>query len=1184
MAVTLEQFRENLVKSGLFTAEELSAFEKELRPEKRPKDVQGLARELVQAKRLTKYQAAAIYQGKTKGLVLGEYVILDKIAAGGMGQVFKAEHRRMKRLAAVKLLPASAMDSPDAVRRFYREVEAAAQLSHPNIVTAYDASEQDGVHYLAMEYVPGEDLGRIVKQHGPLAVAWAVDYVIQAAQGLEYAHSRGIVHRDVKPGNLLLDVEGTIKVLDMGLARLHRPGLGLPESASASEITDADRVMGTVDYMSPEQAEDTRGADGRSDIYSLGCTLYRLLMDKPPYAGSTPMKKLLAHRDAPIPSLCETRPEVPKELDRVFQKMVAKKPEDRYQSMGEVIAALETCISNEDSSPDVALAIFLKHLSEPEAAARSKLPLLGEDTAPTKAKEETDQSMTGRVARALGREKLVLLGVAGILIAALTAVNVTLFVLRGNGSPYGAPPRSAFAGADEGAAKQPGAQPAPPDDRETTPGPAPAQRAQPKPPAPDWDAAWAEAEAKATVLVQEQRFGDAQAVYEGLGDQFDALPLQLRASEAGKKVLEQAETAYQQIEAQARQASGEKRFADARTALRPAIETHGVERTAKAAQQLLAEIDAAEKRHQQAAAMAQQEAAKRQEIEDRKKLEARYAEALAPAEEKVGSWDFRAAAAALEKLRFDEKELASRLDARRDQVRRLAPLKQRMIEKINAADPPLKKSALKMRGFNGDVVEAGDGGLTAKLMTGKSESIAWQDLSAAAVHELVKLVGDERTADDWVAAGLLALVAGDAAQAEKHLQKAKSLGADIDAYLSALGTAALAQARDLLDQSKFEEAEAMLNHIESAYADTPWLSANRQAVDAARAAVRAAVPQAEAEKLYRQAVDLFKAQDFFGLKPVVERLKAKYADTAPVTDANREPSFAQLEQAVAGLGERLVVRTDGQGDFTGIQQAIDAAQPGTLIEIQDNGPYNEKIIIPPERTGLTIRGAGNRWPVITSSGSVRDFDVLVSVRAPETTLERLVLVHSTPAGSNPHCLAVEAAPVRLRSAVVFVKGLPQGFWTQYPDGQCEIDECLIAANGQLLGRVLFRNCLLLGDEMHLTRACELRQCTVGQKLSLIEPPSLVLDCIVDQIEVPPPGHRIDHCIVAAAPLPEGSTNCLSASPLFRDPLNLDFSLLPNSPGVKQASDGGDVGCRYTPELAELCKQAVELRKQGAISF
>jgi hypothetical protein len=609
-----------------------------------------------------------------------------------------------------------------------------------------------------------------------------------------------------------------------------------------------------------------------------------------------------------------------------------------------------------------------------------------------------------------------------------------------------------------------------------------------------------------------------------------------------------------------------------------------VGQTAKAAQELLAEIDAAENRRQQAAAMAKQEEVKRQQVEDRQKLEARYAEATAPAEEKVAAWDFRGAAAALEGLAFEEQDLSARLSARLDQVRRLVPLKQRIIERINSADPRLQKSALKMRGVGGEVVEAGDHGLTANLMTGKSESIAWQELSGAAVRELAKLAGDGPTADDWIAAGLLALVAGDAIQAEEHLRKARSMGADVDAYLGTLGSAALARARDLLQQREFDEAGAVLDHLESAYAETPWLAAHRQAVDAARAALRAGVPEAEAEELYRQAAARFQGQEFFELKPLVERLKTEYADTGPVTDPDREPSFAQLEQAVAGLGERLVVRSDGEGDFAGIQQAIDAAAPGTLIEIQDNGPYNEKIVIPPEKKGLTIRGAGGRWPVITSSGAVRDFEVLVSVQAPDTTLERLVLVHSTPAGPNPRCLAVEAAPVRLRSAIVFIKGAPQGLSTQYPDGECEIDDCLIAANGQLQGRVVFRNSLLLGDEMHLARPCELRGCTVGQKLSLIQAPSLVLDCIVGQMDVATSGHRVDHCILVGGPPPEGSTNCASATPRFRDIADLDFSLLPSSPGVKQATDGGDLGCRYTPEVTELCRQAVELRKQGAISF
>jgi serine/threonine-protein kinase len=338
VSVSLEQFVQKLTQSGLMSATDVSSFHDSLPPEKRPKDGEALARELVRANKLTKYQAQAVYQGKVKGLVFGDYRVLDKLGQGGMGVVLKAEHRRMKRVVAVKMISGAALKSPDAVKRFYREVEAAAKLEHTNIVTAHDAGEHEGGHYLVMQYVDGQDLGAIVKERGPLPVAETVEYVLQAARGLEYAHKRNVVHRDIKPGNLLVDGEGTVKILDMGLARV-----GTGAEQEEDRLTASGQVMGTCDYMAPEQALDTHHADQRADIYSLGCTLYRLLAGEVLYKGDSLTKILIAHQLSPVPSLRQARGDVSPQLDGVFQKMVAKKPEDRYQSMTEVIAALETC-------------------------------------------------------------------------------------------------------------------------------------------------------------------------------------------------------------------------------------------------------------------------------------------------------------------------------------------------------------------------------------------------------------------------------------------------------------------------------------------------------------------------------------------------------------------------------------------------------------------------------------------------------------------------------------------------------------------------------------------------------------------------------------------------------------------------------------------------------------------------
>ncbi len=276
-------------------------------------------------------------------LLVDNYVILDTLDTGGMGLVFKALHRSMNRVVALKLLPAAMMSARDTVKRFQREVQAAASLSHPNIVAAFDADESAEIAYLVLEYVEGTNLFRLVKEQGPRSVVQACNYVRQAATGLAYLHARGIIHRDVKPANLILANDGTVKLLDMGLVRF-ASSEDLSSVETDQELTQAGIVIGTVAYMSPEQALDTRSADQRSDIYSLGCTLFFLLTGRSLYHEETGMKTLLAHREQAVPSIREFCEEAPVSLDAVFRTMVAKRPADRLQSMTEVVAALDACV------------------------------------------------------------------------------------------------------------------------------------------------------------------------------------------------------------------------------------------------------------------------------------------------------------------------------------------------------------------------------------------------------------------------------------------------------------------------------------------------------------------------------------------------------------------------------------------------------------------------------------------------------------------------------------------------------------------------------------------------------------------------------------------------------------------------------------------------------------------------
>jgi formylglycine-generating enzyme required for sulfatase activity/serine/threonine protein kinase len=428
VSISLEQFFQQLTQSGLLSETEVSNFQQSLPAQQRPTDAEGLARELVQAKRLTRYQAAAVAQGKAKSLVFDEYVILDKLGQGGMGVVLKAEHRRMKRQVAIKIIAPAAVKSPDAVRRFYREVEAAARLSHPNIVAAHDAREYHGSHCLVMEYIEGRDLAAIVKQHGPLPVRQAVECILQAARGLEFAHKRGVVHRDIKPANLLLDREGTVKILDMGLARV----AGIGEDAEGERLTQSGQVMGTCDYMAPEQSLDTHKADHRADIYSLGCTLYRLLTNNTPYKGETYAKLFMAHLNDPIPSIRDTRPDVPADVDAVFARMVAKQAEDRQQSMTELISELEACLgkrasqAGDDESLSNGALAFLREITEGGTATRQRVQSRVEETMAPEAHPETGTNL-GLAPATAGRKRLLTgLALAGAAVVAFCGVIVTL--------------------------------------------------------------------------------------------------------------------------------------------------------------------------------------------------------------------------------------------------------------------------------------------------------------------------------------------------------------------------------------------------------------------------------------------------------------------------------------------------------------------------------------------------------------------------------------------------------------------------------------------------------------------------------------------------------------------------------------------------------------------------------------
>jgi serine/threonine-protein kinase len=297
-------------------------------------DPAHLCQELVCRGWLTSFQHELLLNGKGRDLAFGPYILLDRLGEGGMGEVFIARHQLLERVVALKVMRGGCLTSADE-RRFVREIQATAQLKHPNIVTALDANRFDGLFVLAMEYVDGSDLGKLVRKQGPLPVLKACEYIRQAALGLQHAFERGLVHRDIKPANLLLTADGSqVKIADLGLVRLGR-------GAEETPLTRSGTVIGTPEYLAPEQARDSRHVDIRADLYSLGCTLYFLLCGRPPFEGDSVVAIIYHHLETPPPPIQSLRPEVSTEIAGVVHKLLAKRREDRFQKPADLAVELE---------------------------------------------------------------------------------------------------------------------------------------------------------------------------------------------------------------------------------------------------------------------------------------------------------------------------------------------------------------------------------------------------------------------------------------------------------------------------------------------------------------------------------------------------------------------------------------------------------------------------------------------------------------------------------------------------------------------------------------------------------------------------------------------------------------------------------------------------------------------------
>jgi len=379
--VTANKLLDLARRSGLIDEAKLTSFldkASEKHGEAVLDDQDRLAEIMIEEGLVTRWQADKLLAGKHRGFRLGKYKLLGQIGKGGMSSVYLAEHELMKRRVAIKVLPHNRVNDSSYLERFRLEARAVAKLDDPNIVRAYDIDNEGNTHYIVMEYVEGQDLHQTVMAQGPVDFDTAADYIAQVANGLQHAHEMGLVHRDIKPANCLVDRHNTVKLLDLGLAKL------IEDDQASLTMANEENVLGTADYLAPEQALNSHEADSRSDIYSLGCTLYFLLTGGPPFPEGSISERLLKHQTAKPESIFKTRPDCPPSLVDICETMMSKKPDDRFQTAGEVAERLTDWlaergrkiggghIEDEDRDSGVGSGVFSRYaigMPPPSAAA-----------------------------------------------------------------------------------------------------------------------------------------------------------------------------------------------------------------------------------------------------------------------------------------------------------------------------------------------------------------------------------------------------------------------------------------------------------------------------------------------------------------------------------------------------------------------------------------------------------------------------------------------------------------------------------------------------------------------------------------------------------------------------------------------------------------------------------------------
>jgi serine/threonine protein kinase len=365
-AAAVEGFLKNVLRSGVLDRDRLQAALRGV-PRERRGDPGAVADHLVRGGHLSRFQSRKILRGHWRGLILGPYQILAPVGRGGAGTVYLARDYRTGELIALKILPRDSAEKRQRAR-FRREMQLSRRVDHPHVASTYSAGKIDGIYYIAMEFIPGKSLYRLVQAQGPLEVSRAARLMGEVAAGLEHAHSQGLIHRDLKPSNIMVTPHDHAKVLDLGMAMIEGE-----EVADVRVVGGKGYILGTMDYIAPEQTADAAAVDRRADIYSLGCTLYYAITGRPPFPGGTSREKIQRQRTEEPESLLDLKPTIPVGFVLLVRKMMAKDPDDRPATAAEVVRQLRPWAGDavlpldRKEDPEYSTAIFKIQAEEPSA-------------------------------------------------------------------------------------------------------------------------------------------------------------------------------------------------------------------------------------------------------------------------------------------------------------------------------------------------------------------------------------------------------------------------------------------------------------------------------------------------------------------------------------------------------------------------------------------------------------------------------------------------------------------------------------------------------------------------------------------------------------------------------------------------------------------------------------------------